>query len=95
MSVNPDELTVTEIREWLSQDPDSDDVADALEAERSGEDRVTAIDALEDYLGDTTEEVEFRINRAFGDYEVGEVVELDPSDPDVLSKRRDGRLERW
>lgn len=99
--------TVDDVRDWLSEEPSDDRVEAAIEVEKESEKRVTALRALRNYLGrDETEEatttveaasdgVEFRVERAFADHEVGEIIELDPDDDQTEIWRRDGRISLW
>ncbi|MFB6236932.1 MAG: hypothetical protein ABEH81_01040 [Halopenitus sp.] len=85
--------TVSDVEDWLDTHPDRDEVEEALEVERENKGRVTAIEALEDYL-DSTENpgTAFRVEREFDGHEVGETVYLDPQDEETASLRRGGEV---
>ena len=46
-------MTVAAIREWLETSPAIVDAIDAFAAEQNGKHRTTALDVLQDYIGDT------------------------------------------
>ena len=89
--------TVSQVENWLDTEPSVEEVKDAIEEEESGQNRTTAIDAMESYLTDEPEPTanltEFKVVREHEDYEVGDIVELDANDEHVVKLRRLGVLK--
>lgn len=86
--------TVSEIKEWLDTEPTYEEAKEALAVEKANAARTTGKGAIKEYLdslsdpGGGSETVEFRVQRAYGDHEAGDTVELDPDEEETTSLRR-------
>lgn len=99
--------TVDDLRNWLDEEePTVEEAEEALELETDHDDRTTAKMALNEYINEQEEDDEepedevpegeqkYVVMRPFSGYERGQIVHLDPDDPQTQMYVRDGRLER-
>lgn len=89
--------TVQDARDWLDEEPPTDEVVAALEEEQESKERVTAIEAFEGYLEeyeeDPKEGIEFVAVRSFDEYDPGDALYLDPDGSEAMRLRNAGLIK--
>jgi len=86
--------TVSDVRDWLDDDPPLEEVEEAIEVEEDGPKRKTALGALSSYADKAQPDntVDFVVVRSHGDYSPGQSISLDPDSDEAVRLRRSGTI---